>query len=396
MPKKMLDTKPYSLKSTNGSSNEYYQVIAAFADRWLEGAGVCLARPVGAFLATLGQERTFAEAAFEMLALGVLLREHGAEALGFPLAPAWVLARLVEAQDFLPLPSIEQPVKAIRGFVHGLASSQDVPDDAVDELPFGEGAAAVVERLLGWLRAQGQNAQADRLEQWAGFLSGLDKQAAEAILACCLLLADDFAASSAAVLAPYTAQVEPFIAGIPDGGRWRYDSSLITRTQVEYHLGMLGTEILSRAYRQRFLAMPRKIVVVPDCLCARSRRVAPEDSPDCQAERTALGGHCTGCTPGCRVNILTRLGERRGFEVSILPDEMRGMGLTACSKLDGVGVVGVSCALTNWDAGWQVTGSGVPAQGVLLDYPGCKSHWSEQGTPTDLNLSRVVETISGE
>ena len=96
------------------------------------------------------------------------------------------------------------------------------------------------------------------------------------------------------------------------------------------------------------------------------------------------------------MNILTRLGEQRGFEVSILPDEMRGMGLTACSKLDGVGVVGVSCALTNWDAGWQVTGSGVPAQGVLLDYPGCKSHWSEQGTPTDLNLSRVVETISGE
>ena len=60
---------------------------------------------------------------------------------------------------------------------------------------------------------------------------------------------------------------------------------------------MLGTEILSRAYRQRFLAMPRKIVVVPDCLCARSRRVAPEGSPDCQAERTALGGHSPAAPP---------------------------------------------------------------------------------------------------
>ena len=78
----------------------------------------------GRFPGELGQERTFAEAAFEMLALGVLLREHGAQALGFPLAPAWVLARLVEAQDFLPLPSIEQPVKAIRGFVHGLATAR--------------------------------------------------------------------------------------------------------------------------------------------------------------------------------------------------------------------------------------------------------------------------------
>jgi hypothetical protein len=187
--------------------------------------------------------------------------------------------------------------------------------------------------------------------------------------------------------------VEAFLDGIQESARWRYDAGLVTRTRVEYHLGMLGSEILSRAYRQRFLAQPRKIVIVPDCLCTNSRRVAAEDTPDCQAERTALGGRCTGCTPGCRVHILTNLGRRRGFEVYILPDEMRGIGLSACSKLEGVGVVGVSCALTNWDAGWQVTGSGVPAQGVLLDYPGCKSHWSEQGTPTDVNVSRVLKIV---
>ena len=176
MNQKMLDNKPYSLKSPEGSSDEYYRVIAAFADRWLERVGASLARPVGGFLAYLKQERAFAEAAYEMLVLGVLLREHGAQALQFPLAPAWVLARLVEAQDCLPLPSIEQPVKAMRGFVQGLAAGEPAPDEPVDELPFGEGAAQVVERLVGWLRAQGMTAQADRLAQWGGFMAALARR----------------------------------------------------------------------------------------------------------------------------------------------------------------------------------------------------------------------------
>ncbi len=395
MKQKMPTTTPYLLRTPGGSSDEYYATIAAFADRWIEDACTCLDRPVNSFLAYLDQQRTFPEAAFEMLVLGVLLREHGAEALLYPLAPAWVLTRLVEAQCSLPLPAIEQPVKAVRGFVNGLVASPCLPAEAVDELPFGEGAAAVVARLVGWLRSQGQNGQADRLDQWAAFISALEEQEAEAILACCLLLADDFAAESAAVLGQYTAGVEKYIEGIPDGGRWRYDAELITRTPVEYHLGMLGTEILSRAYRDRFRAQPRKIVIVPDCLSARSERVAPEGTPECEAQRTDLGGRCVGCTPGCRVHILTNLGKRRGFEVYILPDEMRGIGLSACTQLQGVGVVGVACALTNWDAGWQVTGGGVPAQGVLLDYPGCKSHWSEQGKTTDVNITRVVEIASG-
>ena len=36
------------------------------------------------------------------------------------------------------------------------------------------------------------------------------------------------------------------------------------------------------------------------------------------------------------------------------------------------------------------------AQGVLLEYPGCKSHWSERGEPTEVNVARVVETIKGK
>jgi uncharacterized protein len=40
-----------------------------------------------------------------------------------------------------------------------------------------------------------------------------------------------------------------------------------------------------------------------------------------------------------------------------------------------------------------VTGAGVPAQGVLLDYAGCNSHWDETGFSTDVNIKKVLEVL---
>jgi hypothetical protein len=407
---------PYSLKNDGGRSTGYYQAISDFADRWLATVEVSLARPVSIYLNWRGEQASddtekaprpalsFPEAAFEMLVLGVLLREHGAEALNLPSVQGWVLARLVEAQDRLPLPAIERPAKAIRGLIQGLAQV-GVPQEQgpVDSLPFAEGAAPLVGRLVDWLEAGGMGAQAAHMAGWRDFLAGLPEQSAQAILARCLLLAEEFAGESQAALGTYTAGVEAFVASVEGGpdqpwargcrARWRYDAHLVTRTAVEYHLGMLGTELLTRAYRARYLAAPRKIVIVPDCLCARSRRSETGDETRCQAELTSLGYKCQGCTPGCRVLQITRLGQKRGFEAYILPDDLRGIGLGACSALDGAGVVGVSCALTNWDAGWMVNDAGVPAQGVLLDYAGCKRHWHAQGVTTEVNLEKLLAMV---
>jgi uncharacterized protein len=397
----MTPGKTYSLRANQASSDEYYRDISALADTWLAESSQAAGRLVSSFQAFLASQnpdgqttRSIEEITFEIVVLGVLLNEHGAQAVQMPGVPAWMLARLVEAQDRMPLPAIEKPVKAVRGLIQGLAQPDSPPDPTpVDSLPFPEGAATVVARLVTWLQAAGNGAQAARMADWRDYLAQLDEQSAQAILARCLLLAEDFAARSSEVLGKYTENVDEFVNCAQAQARWRYDGGLMTRSPVEYHLGMLGTEILTRAYRQRFRAMARKIVIVPDCLCARSPRAALPEGEKCQAELTSLGLKCQGCTPGCRVLQITRLGEKRGFEAYILPDDLRGIGLGSCSKLSGVGVVGVSCALTNWDAGWMVNDSGVPAQGVLLDYAGCKSHWHQDGVSTDLNLNKLLETI---
>jgi uncharacterized protein len=397
----MIPRKPYSLRARHVSSDEYYRDIAALADDWLNETQPTAARAAESFKAFLrgrGLERSCEEIRFEMLALGVLLREHGAQALNLPSLPAWLLSRLVETQDRLPLPAVEKPVKAMRGLIHGLAApllgSNTTP---VDEIQAPElTASGITARLIDWLSANGVSAQAGRMSGWRDYLAQIEEQLAQAVLARCLIMADDFAVRGAAALGKYTQNVEEFTACEQARSRWRYDSGLVTRAPVEYHLGMLGTEILTCAYRQRFLAMERKIVIVPDCLCARSPRALNRSGEKCQADLTSLGLKCQGCTPGCRVLMITKLGEKRGFEAYILPDDMRGIGLASCGKLRGVGVVGVSCALTNWDAGWMVNDAGVPAQGVLLDYAGCKSHWHPQGVSTDLNLKKLLNTIGGK
>lgn len=104
------------------------------------------------------------------------------------------------------------------------------------------------------------------------------------------------------------------------------------------------------------------------------------------AQRTDLGLRCQECTPNCKVRQITRLGEQPGFQAYILPDDFRGVGLSACRKLENSGMVGVSCKLTNWDADWQVYAAGVLAQGMLLDYA---------GRIPDMNLKKLIEMAAG-
>ena len=374
----------YSLRAGARTSDEYYRDIARFTDRWVEAATRQMRDGIVRFREFRREndlaDRSEAECAFELLTLGVLLREHCAEAKGLP---GW-LARIQMALTLrLSLrglqdrrPQAENFVKVARGCLGRLARRREA----------GRVRNSDVGRLLTWLRAAGDAARADRLAQWQAFFEEIGTRPTHDIIARCLALADDFAADSLLRLGKYTNGVERFVAEVAPKYRWRYDAELVSRSRLEYHLGLLGTEVLSRAYRERFLAARRKIVIAPPCM-----RAQPEEK--CKAITTPLGAQCQHCTPSCRVHQITRLGEKRGFEVYIIPDELRGFGVEAGRSLNDIGLVGIACALTNWGGGWEADALGVPAQGVLLDYVGCKYHWDEKGIPTDVNLHKLQEVV---
>ncbi|MEK7786437.1 MAG: DUF116 domain-containing protein, partial [Chloroflexota bacterium] len=271
---------------------------------------------------------------------------------------------------------LENVIKAWRGWAGWIGRRLDSGRESCED----------VERLITWLKANDDTAHAKRLAQWQNYFASLSPHPARQAIAHSLALADSFAEASLGGLGKYTAGVESFLAESAPLYRRRYDAELVSRSRLEYHLGLLGAEVLSRAYRQRFLAAKRKIVIVPPCM-----RAQPEEK--CKAIQTPFGAKCQACTPSCRVHQITKLGEKRGFEVYIIPDELRVFGSGAG---DGsLGVVGVACALTNWGGGWEADSMGIPAQGLLLDYVGCKYHWDEKGIPTDTNLRKLEEIVTG-
>ncbi len=410
----MDEALTYTLLPDESNSQRYYRDISTLADRWQAEIEPSIRGIVDDMLefrrrAGLGA-RSFDELALELLALGVGLREHGGQAAGFPEWAAQVLAGLIARQEERPQAS--RLIKGLRGVVDGLGAklgngsgpgSLDalaLARSAGIPLRLGEepdvGCTLYLRRLIAWLQMHGHTAQANRFMEWQSYIESFEPQQSQEIILQSLALAQDFALQSAPVLDRYTRGVEEFIREARPAVKWRYDAELVTRSPLEYHLGMLGVEVLTRLYRQDFLKARRKIVILPACMCALP---GPAGSGDrCQAQETPLGRVCQACTPACKVNQICRLGQPAGFEVYIRPHGANCTSLRPYAGLQDSGLVGIACVLTAWEAGLEVERGSLPAQGMLLDYAARCDHWAFESTAeapivTGANLDKLREIL---
>jgi uncharacterized protein len=371
----MPEILTYSLKSPDTNSNEYYRTISRFADSWIENIMLQYSEIITGFseyLRSIGEfEHTNEEVSFELLALGVFLRDYGNISEG---SPAWsnpIFQMLITLRKTVPL--TESLCKLLTGWVWGLVRIDS-------RKKAGENK---IQSLVHWLSSCGENTKAVRFARWNDFISNNNFLSAESFLENVVSLADDFYQASLYTLGKYTKNVESYLSSIAVEHRWKYDLPLVSKSRLEYHLGMLGTEVLNKVYRQRFLSTKRKIVIVPPCMCAPEIR--------CKAIQTSYGASCNFCTPSCRVNQITRMGEKYEFDVFITPDDLKVF--SPGGGYQNIGVIGISCALTNWNGGWETGSINLPAQGVLLDYVGCKYHWDREGFPTDVNIMKLQEVL---
>jgi len=371
----------YSLRLDDSNSDDYYRTVKSLKDRWLAQTLPIVRDLLADFrafqqhtdrAAVVQLHRSDAEYAFELLVLGVLLHEHADEAARLPGWVARILNTFESAQARWS--SLELFLKSCRGVIAGFIRGGGKTKVKEIDLP----------GLLVWLRANGESGCTKRLAQWQVYIKQVSPAFAKQILERCLELASEFKKLADPVLGKYTQGVLRFLTEEAPAYRWRYDHNFVSRSRLEYHLGMLGSEVLNCAYRQRFLAAHNRVVIVPPCMRARSES-------ECKAITTSFGMQCQGCTPTCRVHQITQMGNKFACKVFIIPDELR---VFSSRTGDGnLGLVGVSCALTNWSGGWDTDELGIPAQGVLLDYVGCKYHWDKDGIPTDTNLRKLQEVL---
>ncbi|MDI7277138.1 MAG: DUF116 domain-containing protein [Anaerolineae bacterium] len=377
-----MEVITYSLRGSASQPDAYFCDVAATAGRVLAEGARRFGPWLDAFQAHLaaGREgpRTHGECIYELLTLGVLWRVYAGRA-----ASAWAPLGLLTGLTHLRRRTVrlKPGIDRLRGVLGWLFLRPARPCPPPPSL-------AGLDALLRWLAASDVFEQAARrLRAWRGFMATLPPKDALAVLAGADALANWFEVYSVEALGRYTPHVERFLAEVHPRYRWREDVQLCGRQRVEYHLCMIGTEILNRAYRAAFLAAPRKAVLLPPCM-----RAQPEGL--CQARPTPLGARCAACTPGCRIREITSLGQERGFAAMILPGELAVFSQRSRpSEGNALGVVGVSCVLTNADGGWQAQELGIPAQGVPLDYCGCVWHWHERGLATEVNQRQLLRAL---
>ncbi len=379
----------YSLREQEKSSEKYYQDISGYTDMVIHTAEGLFGESIHAYENWAGRipksDTPSREGSIlELLILGVLWKVYSGDSGCLEAFPEGLLVKLSEMRKK------NIPLKPGINFLKGIFSTLFLSPDLYDNLNIVHAGMNAMDKLLNWLSATDEfNQEVRHLRLWQSFLMEQPKAEAEELLASVITFALWFEESSEEVLGRYTANVDRFLNEVRPKHYWREDVIFCGRRRVEYHMNMVGAELMNRAFRRDFQASAHKLMILPTCM-----RLQGEGK--CPAEKTGNGLSCKRCTAQCEVCRLSRLGDEMGFNVLMVA---HGSSISALKNNDisldqNTGVVGVSCLLNLISGGWLLEGMGIPAQCVLLDYCGCKAHWHDEGIPTSLNVEKLKQIMT--
>lgn len=228
--------------------------------------------------------------------------------------------------------------------------------------------------------------EVQRLITWKLFFKKNDENYSSCALKTAADLGLWFEKKAKQSLGIYTENVKNFLnTSYLDYGS-RDDNFFCGRREVEYHLNMLGAEILNNCFKSDFKKAEHKKVFLPSCMCLNSKDV-------CQKRRIKNGFLCTGCSPRCEVNKITKLGADSGFEVLVISHNTDVFSGQENIKYGTVGIIGIACILNLIEGGLKARSLNLMPQCVILDYCGCKRHWDRHGIPTSISFSKLFEIL---
>jgi hypothetical protein len=357
----------------------YLDVVRQLAD-WVSVSGDVLRPVVEAYaefveLNGVEQRRTNSEYLLETLLLGVLWRARGADALDSrPLGNGLVteLVRERRSGNDSHLEGSVHPVPALSA-----KNRRGRIDPTLLEIT----------QLLDWLAATAEyEAEHQRLQGWKAFLSTTSAATNREILRLVLAFAVRFEATSQRLLGPYTQAVDGFLERQLGGDAGEHVARR-SRRRVEYHLNMVGAELLNRAWRDGFLARRHHVVMMP--LCTRLR-----DESACAAKHDASSLSCSHCAIGCAVSTVTRLTDSSGAETVCVTHGASSLQyLESLALMAGdVGIVEIACAPDLLASGWRARAKGFMAQCVLLNESSCDS-WQTTPTSSSCDLKELARVL---
>lgn len=377
----------YSLNPRNNGSQEYYNIVRQLTDEVVKVSPRYLSQAVSEFRQHLThnnieQLRSNEEYMLELLSFGLLWKSYGGYAMSASFAPFSTLSKMAEwrkkHRKFKP------SIDIARGVMVTLFLMPPGADCKTDKLP----TLAQTDKFFRWLTATGEfREQALRFVKWRGYWDTMEPLRWEKGRDSLFALVDWFIVRSQAVLGDFTRNVDTFLEQSGSRYMFREDRVQCMRSKSEYHLNMVGAEIMNRAFRDDFLKTPQKALLLPGCMRGTY-------DVGCKGVRVAEGLKCAGCSVGCNVGKLKELGKIYNFDTYIIP---HASDLSLWSPKPGVperGVIAVACVTTLIEGGWELKRYGVSAQCVLLDFSGCKKHWHKKGLPTFINYQELKRILA--
>jgi hypothetical protein len=387
-----MEVITYSLKQGKSNSENYYSDVKDFTQNVIKEAAHSITPIIYDYINyirtyNLEDIRKVEEYILELLSFGILWRVYAGTALSVRMAPFITMARMGEWRKK------HQLLKPLVDFCRGILLTLFLfPKTKVKkhEIPDLE----QIDRVCKWFEATGEfREQALRFIRWRAYWGTKSEQELFKIFYQIEDFTNWFNEASVTALGKYTENVDSFLERISRSYKWREDRVSCTRSRLEYHLNMVGAEILNKAFRTEFNKAEKMVVLVPGCMRGR-----PEG--ECEAIKLKEGLICNDCMRGCRINSLSKSGKEgtgdSAFDVYIIP---HASDLSLWSPQPGKpvrSVVASACVTTLLEGGWELKRYNVPAQCILLDFCGCKKHWHAEGFPTSINLNELKRKISSE
>ena len=373
----------YSLRNKLKDSNEYYKFISGFSEKVIQKIQTRANNIIEDFMAyiqkfDIEQLRSREEYQLEILIIGVLWNVYSKKSMDLSKITYKILVLLSDMRRNSWI--FKKYIDGIRGkMAYRYLLKEGLYNIICIENHF--------EKLITWLKSTGEfKFQVKRMEIWNLFFEYNNSNYVSNAGKLIIEIADWFEKESMENMRKYTLNVDKFLMNEYKLYKEREDNIFCGRREVEYHLNMVGAEILNRAFRNTFLKTKDKIIFLPACMCLKTYS-------ECRKKKTDKGFICMGCCGNCKVNILNKIGEKHNFKVYVVPHESSVFSGKGDTIYGDIGIVGIACVLNLIEGGLKARNLNLVPQCVILDYCGCKNHWHRHGIETDINYKKLFEIL---
>lgn len=373
----------YNLNPPNQADSNFYGNLSRATDDVIGFIMPILSIHVDRYMNFVSQSgeqkiRTANEYAFELVMMGILWNNHSWKSLKSSVIIHKALSGLYKLRS--KYPSLKDKIDVLRGFTSTIFLYKDASLEPAISLP--ENIRAV-EHLLGYLEASGEYKQEClRMRVWISFFQSTDTNFDE-LRVDIIKAATIFEWLAIKYLRSYTENVSAYIRENTKRVRYQENVLFITRPVNEYHLNMIGAEIMNRALSAGFEKTEKKVVLAPACM----RKYADNR---CKATRSGLDIVCRSCAKDCLLNELQQTGVREGFALRIIPHSSDfSLWLKQWENNTEIGVVGVACVLNLLTGGYEMQQLNIASQCVFLEHTACQKHWQKEHNPAAIDMNRL-------